>query len=295
MDLTDLAVFQAVAQSGGVTDAARRLHKVQSGVSARLRGLEDSLGVLLFERQGRRMRLTSAGRALLDYAGRILDLAEEARAAVSGGRVAGPFRLGAMESTSASRLPELLGAYHARHPEVRLELRAGTTGGLVQAVLACDLDAAFVSEPVTDPGLERLPAFEEELVLVAAAGREPIRDPAHLAGSALLVFQHGCAYRRRLEAWAASGGAPPGRVVELNSYQTMLGCAASGMGVAIMPRSVTGVLSGGPGVSLHALPPEAARASTSLVWRAGNPHGPLAALRGMLGEKGEACPAPRAC
>ncbi|GFK93395.1 HTH-type transcriptional regulator GltR [Fundidesulfovibrio magnetotacticus] len=294
MDLTDLTVFQAVARSGGVTGAARRLNKVQSGVSARLRGLEDSLGVELFERRGRRMLLTSAGRTLLDYAGRILDLAEEARSAVSGGRAAGPFRLGAMESTSASRLPELLGAYHARHPDVRLELRSGTTGDLLRAVQACELDAAFVSEPVTEPGIERLPAFEEELVLAAPAGRAPIRQPADLAGSALLVFQHGCAYRRRLEEWAGAAGAP-GRVVELGSYQTMLGCAASGMGVAIMPRSVAGVLSGVPGVSLHALPPEVARAATSLVWRAGNPHGPLAALRAMLAGREDACPAPRAC
>lgn len=285
MELTDLTVFRAVARHGGVNRAAEALNRVQSGVSARLRRLEEELGAELFARQGRGLTLTPGGRALLAYAEKILNLADEAAACVRGDAPAGPFRLGAMESTSASRLPALLGLYHARLPQVDLELCTGTTGGLVRDVLAHRLDAAFVSEPVSAGGLERLPAFVEELVLVAPAGHGVIDSPTDLGTLSLLVFGHGCAYRRRLEDWASAGGAPLGRVVELASYQAMIGCAASGMGVAIMPRSVTDVLPGSSGVRACELPAAIARAETSLVWRAGAASGPVKALCGLLRER----------
>jgi DNA-binding transcriptional LysR family regulator len=286
MELTDLEVFRAVARLGGVTRAAEALSKVQSGVSARLTGLERELGAELFARKGRSMDLTSRGRAFLDYAERILILAEEARACVRGDIAAGPFRLGAMESTSASRLPELLGRYHSLHPQVALELTTGTTADLIRDVLGYGLDAAFVSEPVSAGGLERLAAFREELVLVAASDQEAITSPAQVATRALLVFRRGCAYRKRLEDWVSAGGAPPGRVVELSSYQTMLGCAASGMGVAIMPRSVADMAPGANGVSIHGLPPDIAQARTSLIWRAGNGTAAVRALAELVGECG---------
>ncbi|WP_243360044.1 LysR family transcriptional regulator [Fundidesulfovibrio terrae] len=284
MELTDLEIFQTVARLGGVTQAASKLNRVQSGVSARLTRLEAELGAELFARQGRGMVLTANGRALLDYADRILLLAGEAKACVRGDVPAGPFRLGAMESTSASRLPKLLGEYHARYPGVALELSTGATADLVRDVAGYKLDAAFVSEPVTAPGIEKIEAFREELVLVDAAGRPAITGPADIAGRTLLVFKQGCAYRKRLEDWLSAGGGASGRTVELGSYQTMLGCAASGMGVAIMPRSVTDMLSGTSGVSVHALPPELARAETSLIWRAGGDTGAVRALAAMVRE-----------
>ncbi len=283
MELTDLCVFQAVARHGGVTSAAVRLNKVQSGISARIQKLEVELGTALFARQGRRMVLTASGRTLLDYADKILLLSAEAASCVRGEIFKGPLRLGAMESTSASRLPRLLGEYHRRYPDVALELSTATTEELIRDVAGYALDAAFVSEPVTTEGLERRQAYAEELVLASAAGHTPIREPGDLGTGALLVFKRGCAYRRRLEDWTnTQPGQTARRVVELGSYQTMLGCAASGMGVAIMPRSVAELMPGSPGVSLHELPPEYAKAVTSLIWKQDNATEPLKALVRML-------------
>jgi len=287
MELTDLAFFRAVARLESVTQAAAQLNRVPSGVSARLTRLEAELGAELFARQGRGLVLTASGRSLLEYADKILLLADEAKACVGGNVPAGQFRLGAMESTSASRLPALLGKYHARYPRVRLELTTGTTADLVRDVAGYRLDAAFVSEPVTAPGIEHLQAFMEELVLVAGADQPPLTEPTKLSSKALLVFKHGCSYRRRLEDWIALGGSPTGRTVELGSYQTMLGCAASGMGVAIMPRSVTGMLPVSSGISVHDLPPDVAMAQTSLIWRTGNETAMLKALMATMREMGE--------
>ena len=123
MELSDLRIFRAVVREGGVTRAAERLHRVQSNVTTRIRQIEDDLDTALFIREGKRLHLSPAGQVLLGYADRLLTLADEARAAVRDPRPRGIFRLGAMESTAAVRLPGPLNEFHRRYPEVALELR----------------------------------------------------------------------------------------------------------------------------------------------------------------------------
>src|SRR5712675_3028329 len=161
MDLSDLRIFSAVVREGGVTRAAERLHRVQSNVTTRIRQLEEDLSVALFIREGKRLHLAPAGQVLLDYADRLLALADEARGAVQDTRPRGTFRLGAMDSTAAVRLPGPLSEYHRRYPEVVLELRTGNPQVLATAILAGELDAAFVAEPIADAPFEKMVAFEE--------------------------------------------------------------------------------------------------------------------------------------
>src|SRR5690242_7854709 len=118
MDLSDLRIFSTVVSEGSVTRAAARLHRVQSNVTTRVRQLEDKLGTSLFIREGKRLHLTPAGQVLLGYADRLLALADEARTAVLDPQPRGTFRLGAMESTAAVRLPEPLSRFHRLYPEV---------------------------------------------------------------------------------------------------------------------------------------------------------------------------------
>src|SRR3978361_219756 len=146
MDLSDLRIFSTVVREGSVTRAAERLHRVQSNVTTRIRQLEEDLSVPLFIREGKRLHLAPAGQVLLDYAERLLALADEARGAVQDARPRGTFRLGAMESTAAVRLPALLTEYHKRHPGVVLELRTGNPVGLGSAILAGELAAARSEE-----------------------------------------------------------------------------------------------------------------------------------------------------
>lgn len=285
MDLGDLAIFRAVAREGGITRAARSLHRVQSNVTTRIRQLEAELGVELFVREGRGLTLAPAGRLLLDYAERLLALAEEARAAVSGGDPLGRLKLGSMESTAAVRLPDLLARYHARYPRVQLELQTGPTAPLVAGVIDGRLDAALVSAPVEDERLLTLPVFEEELVLVAPAGQGRVRSARDVQARSLLTFAPGCAYRRRLEAWCAEAGVTPERVVELSSYHAMLGCAAAGMGIALVPESLLARLPA-QSVSLHRLPPALARVTTLLVRRREGVSPAADALAALLLEDG---------
>jgi DNA-binding transcriptional LysR family regulator len=161
MDLSDLRIFSAVVRHGGVTRAAERLHRVQSNVTTRIRQLEDDLGVSLFIRAGNRLHLAPAGQVLLDYADRLLTLADDARSAVQDPRPRGIFRLGAMESTAAVRLPGPLTEYNRRHPEVTLELRTGNPTQLATAILVGELDAALVAEPIAEAPFEKVAAFNE--------------------------------------------------------------------------------------------------------------------------------------
>src|SRR5690349_6958713 len=119
MELIDLQFFRAVAESGGITRASERLHRVQSNVSKRIRGLEEELGIPLFDRDGRGVRVTEQGRVLLDFACRMLSLAEEAKATLRAAAGNGVLRIGSMEGTATLRLPLPLAALRVGHPQVR--------------------------------------------------------------------------------------------------------------------------------------------------------------------------------
>src|ERR1700748_899760 len=164
MDLSDLRIFTAVVREGSITGAAKQLNRVQSNVTTRIRQLEDDLDVTLFIRQGKRLHLAPAGQALLGYAERLLALADEARASVHDPKPRGLFRLGSMESTAAIKLPKALNEYVRVYPGVPWELRIGNPRPRAGAILAGQLDAAIVAEPIAEEPFDRAFAYEEEPV-----------------------------------------------------------------------------------------------------------------------------------
>ena len=283
MDLVALHIFKTVAEAGGITRAAARLHRVQSNVTTRVKQLEERLGTRLFHRQKRRLVLSAEGRTLLDYAERLLRLSSEAEAALRNGAPRGVLRIGSLESTAATRLPPLLSRYHLAYPDVRLELLTGTSGALVTRVLQGELEAAFVAEPFTAAGLEMQLAFNEELVLIAPKGFGAIRSARDAAHLPVLAFATGCSYRRRLEAWLGAAGISPERVMEYGSNHAIVACVAAGSGIAVVPRSVIGALRPEKEVRMQPLPKEIAAAKTQLVWRPGHRSSALDALRATLG------------
>ena len=136
-------------------------------------------------------------------------------------------------------------------------------------MLAGELDAALVSEPVADAPFEKVAIYEEELVIIAAADHPPIKSPRDAKRQTVLAFESGCSYRQRLEDWFAHHGEMPERIVEITSYHAMLGCAVAGMGISLMPRSVLTTFPDAKLLSVHPLPPSIARAPISLLWRKG--------------------------
>ncbi|UVN43127.1 putrescine utilization regulator PtrR [Pseudomonas mosselii] len=269
MEFSQLRIFQAVAEEGSVTRAAERLHRVPSNLSTRLRQLEEQLGVELFLRERQRLQLSPAGKVLLDYAHRLSNLRDEALAAVQGGQPAGDFVLGTMYSTAAIHLPALLARYHQAYPAVNLQVQAAPSAELLEGVLSHRLDAALVDGPLNLAGLDGVPLCEETLVLITSPEHPVVHSARDVVGKAVFTFRQGCSYRMRLEAWYAHAHTPMGRVMEIESYQSMLACVIAGAGVALMAQSMLDSLPGREQVRAHRLQAPFDQAMTWLMWRQG--------------------------
>jgi DNA-binding transcriptional LysR family regulator len=279
MDFDSLTIFKTVVDEGGIIAAARKLHRVQSGVTTRIKQLEAALGVELFIRDRRRLTLSPAGEIFLGYVEQLLRLAEQARHAVLGETPHGVLRLGTLESTAASRLPPLLAHYHQQYPAVRVELTTDTTDALVESVVGRRFDAAFVIGRVEAMGLEAIEAFDEELVIVAPRAHPAIRCAQDVHTDTIVCFPTGCAYRRLLHAWLAAGTVVPEKILELSSYHAIIACVAAGTGIALVPRSVLETVRVSDSIAVYPLPEEHARMTTYLVWRHGEISPALRALQ----------------
>lgn len=282
IDLESLEIFRAVVQEGGIVRAAGKLNRVQSNVTTRIKQLEERLGLALFRRQGRSLVLSPEGEVLLSYAQRLFRLADEAESELKAGKPMGVFRIGSLESTAGSRLAPILSRFHKLYPAVVVELVTGTTGALIQRVANFEIEAAFISQPFTAPGLQALKVFEEELVLITARNAPDVARPADLAGLTLIAFANGCSYRKRLEEWLGGSGVMPARTMEFGSYQAMIACVAAGTGFALVPRSLLFALRAASDVKQHEVPAKVRRNHTHLVWN-GTPSSALLRLQALVG------------
>jgi DNA-binding transcriptional LysR family regulator len=284
VEIADLKTLITVVERGGITNAAKELNRVPSGVTTRIIQLEESLGVQLFLREKKRLMVTPKGLELCDYAKKIMYLLAEAERRVKTAEPGGLFRIGAMESTLASRLPGPLAKLHLRYEDLRLELTTGTSRCLFELLLDNRLDAVFIADPPPDERIEHALVFEEKLVLIASAGHKPICGPRDTEGATALVFKDGCSYRNRLLNWFRACGLEPGRTAELASYHAIMGAAAAGMGIGIVPVSVVELFPKQEALSMHQFDHPSANVATALVWRKGMTNANITALQNCVRE-----------
>ena len=282
MELRQLRTFEAVVEEGSVTDAAVALGLAPSSVSQSVRTLEQSLGVALFVRGPRGMRVTAAGERLLGWARRLREQADQARRDVlaAAGEQEAAVRLGALESIAAAIVPEVLERLAARRPGLRVDVTSqADRQALLAAVAAGELDAALLLDagdalgglgfPVPlRPELDHVDLEPVPLVLVAAPGH-PCEEraagraltPDDLVGQRLLVnAASACSF-----AMAAERMFGPGvERVRAGSVNVMRAWAKRGVGVALLPRfAVAEDLACG---ALSALPLDAPVLHLRLVW-----------------------------
>jgi DNA-binding transcriptional LysR family regulator len=263
MDASDLRIFEAVAEAGGMSRAADRLNTVQSNVTARLRALEDELGTALFYRHSRGVALTPAGQRLLPYATRMRTLLVEARRAVADdGRPAGPLVVGSLETTAALRLAPILAGFATAHPAVDLSLITGTTAELVEGVLERRLEAAFVCGPVEHPELVEETLFHEDLVLATTPGIGAVDALSVLPELKIVVLRAGCSYRQRLEEILARRGIVGLRRLEYGTIDGLVACVGAGLGVTLLPRGIVEPAHRAGRIAIHDLPAAEGRVTT---------------------------------
>jgi LysR family carnitine catabolism transcriptional activator len=256
MDERRLRYFLAVAEAGGVTAAARRLHVAQPSLSQALRGLERELGTPLFHRAGRRLRLSAAGEALLGPARQALAALDAVRAAVAGVAelAAGTLQIAALATLAVEPMAGLVGRFRARHPGVQVLVLEPETADGVNALVAdgsCELGAAHLTQP--RPGLVARPLGRQELLFVlppagrrapsqrppGGRGDRPGRLPAlgagELARTPLVVGPPGTSSRILLEQALAAVGVAPQIAVETAAREAIVPLVLAGAGAALLP------------------------------------------------------------
>lgn len=280
MELRQLEYFVAVAEEASFTRAAARLHIAQPGVSAQVRGLERELGVELFDRSGRAVRLTEAGTAVLVYARAALGAAAGARLAVDelSGLVRGHVAVGMVVACSSYDLADLLADFHHAYPAVEITLSEANTDVLVQGLGAGQLDLAFVGlGDTTPPGIEVQLVADEPLVAAVStddvlAARTTITLDA-IRDRALMSLPRGTGLRSCLDDACARSGFEPRITLEASNLGILAALAGRGLGIAILPESVALAHS-----ELHAIAitRPAMRGRLALAWRTEGPISPAA-------------------
>lgn len=287
MELSQLRYFEAVARLGNVTRAAAEQHIAQPSLSKAIRTLEAELGVLLFDRVGRRLELTDAGRTLLPYARRIgQDVAAArtalgARADLSSGHVS----LGAPPTVGTHLLPQALAAFNQRFSGIALELHEAGASELLDLLDAGTVDLAVVSVPVA--GVVWTELFTESLVIAVAhdhrlAQRDSVAA-AELADEGFILLPRGYELRNQTLALCAAAGFAPRIVLDGGEMDTVLRLAAAGLGVAVVPELALQETEGVVGLPVRDMQ---LRRTLGLIWHAERQLSPAAqALQGLLVER----------
>ena len=241
MELRDVRTFVAVARQLSFHRAAQEVHAAQSTVSARIAALEEELQVRLFDRLGRRVALTEAGDRLRQFAVKLLDLEDEARAWVAGASEArGALTIRVPESLCAWRMGGLIRQYRQQFPHLQLRFTSCTLEGLEKDLRQGVTDLAFLMADSVRAGDLVVEALGvEPLVLAAGPGHRLARGGpctmADLAGETLVLSTADCAYRKPFEHLLAEAGVRPAASLEFSSAAALRGCLASGLGVSILP------------------------------------------------------------
>lgn len=247
MELRHLEHFLAVAEERNFTRAAGRLHIVQSALSVSIRSLERELGVELFQRTTREVRLTDAGRALLPEARRTLDAAASARASVLDAQsgLRGTIRLGVMQVISLVDVGSLIARFHRERPLVDIQPRSAPGGSaeLITDVRHGDLEAAFVAVSSPDqPGLAATMLAAEPVLLACLPGHPlATRDSvtaADLADEPFVDYSPGWGTRTVADQVFATAGIDRSIGIEVADGSIHSALVRAGLGLALLPRSM---------------------------------------------------------
>ncbi|WP_187170449.1 LysR substrate-binding domain-containing protein [Salidesulfovibrio onnuriiensis] len=236
LPLESLRTFAAAADTGNFTRAAEQVHRTQAAVSMQMAKLENEVGCRLFERMGRGVALTFEGETLLKYARQILDLHDEALAAMTAPDMEGRVRLGAPEDYATCFLPGILAAFHAAYPRVLVEVFCGTSRSLAKRYARGEFDLAILNHPAPPEDAAAQVIHHEPIVWITS-GEHGVHEQRPLP---LAVFHEGCPYRR----WAIEGCTERNiehRICFVSPSLTgVLSAVRAGLAVAPVGRSTAG-------------------------------------------------------
>lgn len=239
-----LKVFRVVADTLNYRRAAEELHLTQPAVTAQIRSLEEGLGIALFDRMGRETTLTAAGTTLLEYVRKIEVIANDAVAALApfGVQESIELNIGASHSIAIYLLPKVLAQMHYDWPRLRINVMAGSTAQVLQALTEHQTSVALIEAPAYRPDLKVEVIGKDELVLIVSPGHrwaeKEMVTAAELVKEPILLREQGSGMRQSLEAYLEENGVLRRQLhslIEMNNNEAIITAVEAGLGMGFAP------------------------------------------------------------
>ena len=241
MDLRQLEILQAIADTGSFTACGRKLHVSQSAVSRQILLLEEELGEPLFLRVGRSVKMTPAAESLVQLGQRMfVDLKDTVGAITDRTReLRGTLRLSGGMTVCLYVFPPLLKHLRRVHPLLDVRLVVATAGQSVQEIRGGRVDAGLLTLPIDESDLVTVPVLREELLLITTPSHPLARRrkvlPRDLAGQPFVLFEIGSATRKVIDRFFLSEQIEPTIVMDTENVEIIKAMVKTGMGIAIVP------------------------------------------------------------
>jgi len=242
MNRNHLALFHAVAQAGGISRGAERLHVSQPAVSKQIKELEDALGVRLLERLPRGSRLTDGGKLLAQYVQRMAVVEEETARAIEEfrGVKRGRLAVGASTTIGAYLLPQVFGEFHRQHPDIELQLEIANTETIQNQLMAGSIEIGLTEGLMEAEHLDSEVFHEDELVAIAPRGHLLLKQKRvtarELCREPFILREAGSGTRAVVERALGKRGLTVKPVLSLASPEAIKRAVIAGVGIAIVSR-----------------------------------------------------------
>jgi DNA-binding transcriptional LysR family regulator len=244
MELRQLKYFLSVVRLGGIGAAADANYVTQPAVSLQIQKLEDEVGERLFERRGRRLEPTEAGRVLATHAETVLRGMDNLDTAMAGlrGLQGGYLRMGNIDAASVYVLPAMYRAFHDRYPGVRIEILVGDTARLLDALRRGDIELATTTMPIGTAEFEQLPIYRDKMQLVAhpkhvLAGKKSV-TLQDVSETGLIAYPARSVTRRSIEKVFIDNGLRLNATMDIASPEAIKSLTRAGLGASILPSSI---------------------------------------------------------
>lgn len=241
MDLRQLEIIRAIAETGSFTAAGEKLRVSQSAISRQVLLLEEELGDEIFHRVGRRVRITSAGDALLQLSNRVFQDVHDTLAEISDRQesLKGNFRLVGGMTVCLYVFPALLAELQRVHPQLDLKITGASSDKCIAELRTGVADLGLLTLPIDAPDLVAVPVLEEELLLVTEP-KHPLAKhrrilPSDLTKQPFVLFETGSNSRRVLDEFFLKEHVEPRIVMETENVEIIKSMVRTGLGIGIIP------------------------------------------------------------
>ncbi|AOG10939.1 MULTISPECIES: hydrogen peroxide-inducible genes activator [Rhizobium/Agrobacterium group] len=273
--LRQLRYFEALARHGHFGRAAEACSISQPALSVQIKELEETLGVELFERSARQLRLSAFGEEFLlrvrDILRSVDELGDLARAHRK--HLVGRLRIGVIPTVAPYLLPGMISALTRENPDLDIHVRETVTPKLLQELAEGRLDTAIVALPVSEPSLTEMPLFEENFVLVRPkedAGK-PVPNREMLREMRLLLLEEGHCFREQALSFCDMGAVRPREILDGSSLSTLVQMVGAGIGVTLIPEIAMPVETRSADVSIARFEDPQPSRRIGMIWRKTSP------------------------